>query len=159
MTVVADGATARLWRTHRLRVAFAVSVLINLSFAVRLVVFEQYVQVKPICWTNHDGLVVLDGPQTFRYMDAFRDVGGRYDIRLDAEGYYYVSLLDYWLNEEYFWNATMKIVNWLVWEHGDEMNLPPYKIEGPDRVKVTCELTRAVAIEASPDQQSLQIAR
>lgn len=134
-----------------MRIAVAVSILINLFFAVRFALFEQNILVRPLCWTNHNGLVAIDGEQTHRYMDAFRGAGGRYEIRLDAEGYYYVSLLDYWENEEYFWNATMKIVNWLVWEYGDEMTLPPFKIEGPDQVKVTCELTRAVAIVPSSD--------
>lgn len=147
-----DSTAGRFWRSRRVRVALVASVLINLFFAVRFALFEQNVRVQPLCWTNHDGLVVLEGEQTSRYIDAFRGVISRFDVRLDSEGYYYVSLVDYWKTREDFWNVTMKIVNELYWRYRDQMVLPPHKIEGPDQVKVTCELTQAIAIMPPTDQ-------
>ncbi|MGE0653037.1 MAG: hypothetical protein AB7P12_15010 [Alphaproteobacteria bacterium] len=146
------GMIRRLWGMRWTRIAFAVSVAVNLFFAVRYVLFEPNVLVRPLCWTNHQGLIALDGPQTRRYRDTFNISGGPYDVRLDREGYSYVSQLTYWTEEDYFWNITTKAVNQLVIEHGDTMTLPPYKQEGPDRVKVTCELVQAVAIQPPTDQ-------
>ncbi len=142
----------RLLGMRRTRIALAASVLVNLFFVMRFAFFEPNVLVRPLCWTNHQGLIALDGPQTRRYKRAFRISGGPYDVRLDREGYNYVSLLTYWKEEDYFWNVTTKVVNQLVIDYGDEMTLPPYKREGPDKVKVTCDLVQAVAIQPSTDQ-------
>ena len=135
-----------------MRIALAVSLAVNLGFAARFAIFEPNILVRPLCWKNHVGLVAIEGERTYRYMDAFSGVRGPFETRLDADGNYYVSLLDYWSEQDYFWNQTMKIVNSLVWEYGDEITLPPYKVEGPDNINVTCELTRAVAIVPSSDQ-------
>lgn len=142
-----DRTAVRFWQPRRVRVALVASVLINLFFAARFALFEPNLRVQPLCWTNHDGLVVLEGEQTRRYKDAFRGVISGFDVRLDSEGYYHVSLINYWKSRDDYWNITMKIVNELYWRYRDQMTLPPHKIEGPDKVKVTCELTRAIAIE------------
>lgn len=131
----------------RLKAGLVLSVLINVALAAKILVFDANTQVRPLCWDERrDEVVALDGTQSGWYLDEFRYVGGRFGTRLDAEGYYYVSLPDYWKHEQFFWNATTHVVNRLVLDHGDQMKLPPYEIDGYGNVKVTCDLVRAVAI-------------
>jgi hypothetical protein len=142
------------WRAIGIKAALAASLLINIGLATKIAVFDPNARVKPICWDDDAGdLVSIDGPLTVRYMDSFDFRQGSLEFREDEDDNTYISLVDYWSDEQAFWNYTTHVVDYLVRNHGGEMSLPPYEIDGYGHVKVTCELVRAVAIEPVSDPQ------
>jgi hypothetical protein len=131
--------------------ALAASILANLALAIKILVFDPNVRVQPLCWDGSHELVELDGPQTSLYRDYYSRGRGLFNSRVDADRYYYVSLIDRWVYEDDLWNSTTHVVAYLVQNFPSHMTLPPYDTDN-GRVIVTCELARAVAIDSSPDQ-------
>lgn len=139
-------------RAIGIKAALAASLLINIGLATKIAIFDPNVLVKPICWDDAAGdFVSIDGPLSYRYRSSFDFRRGSGAFREDEDDNTYVPLMDYWSDEQGYWNDTTHVVDYLVRHHGDEMSLPPYEIDAYGHVKATCELVRAVAIEHSPE--------
>ena len=97
-------SAAWLWTSAGL---LTVSIIVNLGLIAKIVVLDPNVRFKPICFTQDDGLVVLDGPLSKDFRDQMVLSDG--SVRAGEPATVYVSRWDLWKYKGGYWNMTRSI--------------------------------------------------
>jgi hypothetical protein len=93
----------RIWL---LSIALGASLVANLALAVKIIVFDPILPLKPVCFTEDDGLVVLDRPMTNAFKRRMA-LAYHSSPRASMSGWrLYVSRWYWWNEKEVIWNHS-----------------------------------------------------
>jgi len=106
---LAELATKWLKLRWLLTLILPLSLVANLGFAARFVVFEPIVALQPQCFDNHYGVVPIEGRTTMVFRTAMVATPGTVAWHVDTKGAVYISRWDLWMHREILWNWTRQI--------------------------------------------------
>ncbi len=102
-----------------LAAALLVSVAANLNFAYRVLYLDTNHPLRPICFTEADGFVVLTEPMNDRFKEIML-FNSSHSKRLGTDGVLYISLWDWSHRQDEIWNLTWKAAVYIYYERTGE---------------------------------------
>jgi hypothetical protein len=105
------GELASKWLRPRwlLTLVLPLSLVANLGFAARYVVFEPIVALQPQCFDHHHGVIPIEGRTTDGFRTAMVATPGTVAWHVDAAGSVYISRWHLWMHRVVLWNWTRQV--------------------------------------------------
>jgi hypothetical protein len=142
------GELASKWLRPRwlLTLVLPLSLVANLGFAARYVVFEPIVALQPQCFDSHDGVVPVEGRTTDGFRAAMVATPGTVAWHVDTMGAVYISRWDLWMHREILWNWSRQIAE-SVYRKKTGKAVPENALSG------SCAFIRPRVLEPNPEKQ------
>ena len=142
------GELASKWLRPRwlLTLILPLSLVANLGFAARYVVFEPIVALQPQCFDHHHGVVPIEGRTTDGFRTAMVATPGTVAWHVDTTGAVYISRWDLWMHREILWNWTRQIAEG-VYRKKKGKAVPENALSGG------CAFIRPRVLEPNPEKQ------
>lgn len=129
-----------------LTLVLPMSLVANLGFAARYVVFEPIVALQPQCFDSHDGVVLVEGQTTDGFRAAMVATPGTVAWRVDTTGSVYISRWHLWMHREILWNWTRQVAEG-VYRKETGKAVPENALSG------SCAFIRPRVLEPNPEKR------